>query len=192
NFGLNLEAVATGSAKVFLLFMKVRFNSESGCDHVVNSVSGIISSPNWPDRYPSKKACTWSMSTTPGHRIKLVCNYFCLYISINVRSSSLGRFCGTKKASVPLGVCCSGAPAAALGPLPVEAGVRGLPPPARGSSSPQCWPQSGWDGSSALDTLSCTVDRSQCPPAQVLGGPSSSPQCRSGRRCGHRAKTQAV
>lgn len=46
----------------------------AGCDHVVNSVSGTISSPNWPDKYPSKKACTWSLSTTPGHRIKLVCH----------------------------------------------------------------------------------------------------------------------
>lgn len=47
----------------------------AGCDHVVNSVSGTISSPNWPDRYPSKKACTWSLSTTPGHRIKIVCQW---------------------------------------------------------------------------------------------------------------------
>ncbi|TNM91924.1 hypothetical protein fugu_018936 [Takifugu bimaculatus] len=46
---------------------------EAGCDHVVNSVSGTISSPNWPDRYPSKKACTWVLSTTPGHRVRLVC-----------------------------------------------------------------------------------------------------------------------
>ena len=44
----------------------------AGCDHVLNSVSGTISSPNWPERYPSKTACTWSLSTTPGHRIKLV------------------------------------------------------------------------------------------------------------------------
>ncbi|XP_029024761.1 bone morphogenetic protein 1-like isoform X5 [Betta splendens] len=46
---------------------------EAGCDIVINSVSGVIRSPNWPDAYPSKKACTWSLSTTPGHRIKLVC-----------------------------------------------------------------------------------------------------------------------
>ncbi|XP_055081696.1 bone morphogenetic protein 1-like isoform X1 [Periophthalmus magnuspinnatus] len=85
---------------------------EAGCDHVVNSVSGIISSPNWPDRYPSKKACTWSMSTTPGHRIKLIFNeidmeshlecaydHLEIYDGRDVRSSSLGRFCGTKKPS---------------------------------------------------------------------------------------------
>lgn len=52
----------------------------AGCDHVLNSVSGTISSPNWPERYPSKTACTWSLSTTPGHRIKLVCR-LCLIVS---------------------------------------------------------------------------------------------------------------
>lgn len=44
----------------------------AGCDHKVTSVSGTITSPNWPDKYPSKKECTWAISTTPGHRIKLV------------------------------------------------------------------------------------------------------------------------
>uniref|UniRef100_A0A8D3CPG2 Metalloendopeptidase n=1 Tax=Scophthalmus maximus TaxID=52904 RepID=A0A8D3CPG2_SCOMX len=83
---------------------------EAGCDHVVNSVSGIISSPNWPDKYPSKKACTWSLTTTPGHRIKLVFNeidmeahlecaydHLEIYDGRDVRAQSLGRFCGTKK-----------------------------------------------------------------------------------------------
>nr|XP_046231199.1 bone morphogenetic protein 1-like isoform X2 [Scatophagus argus] len=85
---------------------------EAGCDHVINSVSGTISSPNWPDRYPSKKACTWSLSTTPGHRIKLAFNEIdmeahleCAYDHLEIydgqdmRVPSLGRFCGTKKPS---------------------------------------------------------------------------------------------
>ncbi|KAG7512160.1 bone morphogenetic protein 1-like isoform X1 [Solea senegalensis] len=83
---------------------------EAGCDHVVNSVSGVISSPNWPDKYPSKKACTWSLSTTPGHRIKLVFNEVdmeahleCAYDHLEIydgqdaRAPSFGRFCGSKK-----------------------------------------------------------------------------------------------
>ncbi|KAM7392945.1 hypothetical protein PAMA_007861 [Pampus argenteus] len=85
---------------------------EAGCDHMVNSVSGTISSPNWPDKYPSKKACTWSLSATPGHRIKLVFNEIdmeahleCAYDHLEIfdgqdaRAPSLGRFCGTKKPS---------------------------------------------------------------------------------------------
>ncbi|XP_076614626.1 bone morphogenetic protein 1-like [Chaetodon auriga] len=85
---------------------------EAGCDHAINSVSGTISSPNWPDRYPSKKACTWSLSMTPGHRIKLVFNEIdmeahleCAYDHLEIfdgrdmRVPTLGRFCGTKKPS---------------------------------------------------------------------------------------------
>uniref|UniRef100_A0A8C3G5H6 Metalloendopeptidase n=1 Tax=Cyclopterus lumpus TaxID=8103 RepID=A0A8C3G5H6_CYCLU len=85
---------------------------EAGCDHAVNTVSGTMSSPNWPDKYPSKKACTWSLSTTPGHRIKLVFNEIdmeahleCTYDHLEIfdgrdsRAPSLGLFCGTKKPS---------------------------------------------------------------------------------------------
>ncbi|XP_036384495.1 bone morphogenetic protein 1-like isoform X1 [Megalops cyprinoides] len=85
---------------------------EAGCDHVVNTASGTITSPNWPDKYPSKKACTWALSTTPGHRIKLAFNEIdmeahleCAYDHIEIfdgrddTAPSLGRFCGTKKPS---------------------------------------------------------------------------------------------
>lgn len=44
----------------------------AGCNHKVTSTSGTITSPNWPDKYPSKKECTWAISTTAGHRVKLV------------------------------------------------------------------------------------------------------------------------
>uniref|UniRef100_A0A671V8B6 Metalloendopeptidase n=1 Tax=Sparus aurata TaxID=8175 RepID=A0A671V8B6_SPAAU len=83
---------------------------EAGCDHTVNSVSGTITSPNWPDKYPSKKACTWALTTTPGHRIKIAFNEIdmeahleCAYDHIEIydgrdgKAPSMGRFCGTKK-----------------------------------------------------------------------------------------------
>ncbi|CAL1569474.1 unnamed protein product [Knipowitschia caucasica] len=85
---------------------------EAGCDLVVTSASGVIRSPNWPDKYPSKKVCTWSLSTTPGHRIKLIFSEIdmeshleCAYDHLEVydgkdqRAQSLGRFCGSKKPS---------------------------------------------------------------------------------------------
>ncbi|KAA0704371.1 Bone morphogenetic protein 1 [Triplophysa tibetana] len=85
---------------------------EVGCDQVITSVSGVITSPNWPDKYPSKKTCTWTLSTTPGHRIKLAfveiameaheeCAYDHLEIhdGLNGKAPSLGRFCGSKKPS---------------------------------------------------------------------------------------------
>ncbi|KAJ7428185.1 bone morphogenetic protein 1 [Pitangus sulphuratus] len=83
---------------------------EAGCDHKVTSVSGTITSPNWPDKYPSKKECTWAISTTPGHRIKLTfseldveaqqeCAYDHLeiYDGKDAKAPALGRFCGAKE-----------------------------------------------------------------------------------------------
>uniref|UniRef100_A0A8C5RZR5 CUB domain-containing protein n=1 Tax=Laticauda laticaudata TaxID=8630 RepID=A0A8C5RZR5_LATLA len=70
----------------------------------------LESIPNWPDKYPSKKECTWAITTTPGHRIKLVkyqeedskiteCTYdhVEVYNGRDAKASVLGRFCGTKE-----------------------------------------------------------------------------------------------
>lgn len=45
---------------------------EGGCKHEISKPRGNISSPNYPDFYPSKRDCVWHFITTPGHRIKLV------------------------------------------------------------------------------------------------------------------------
>uniref|UniRef100_A0A8C9FF49 Metalloendopeptidase n=1 Tax=Pavo cristatus TaxID=9049 RepID=A0A8C9FF49_PAVCR len=45
---------------------------EAECEQKIHSPSGIITSPNWPDKYPSRKECTWEISATPGQRVKLV------------------------------------------------------------------------------------------------------------------------
>lgn len=45
---------------------------EGGCKHEVVAPTGTVSSPNYPDTYPSRKDCVWHFTTTPGHRIKLV------------------------------------------------------------------------------------------------------------------------
>ncbi|XP_067828863.1 tolloid-like protein 2 isoform X2 [Heptranchias perlo] len=83
---------------------------EAGCEHKTNSAEGVITSPNWPDKYPSRKECTWGISATPGHRVKLAFNEFeieqhqeCVYDHLEVydgpneKSSILGRYCGSRK-----------------------------------------------------------------------------------------------
>ncbi|XP_068544100.1 tolloid-like protein 2 isoform X6 [Anas acuta] len=45
---------------------------EAGCEHKLSSAEGMMSSPNWPDKYPSRKECTWNISATSGHRVKVV------------------------------------------------------------------------------------------------------------------------
>jgi len=82
---------------------------EGSCTHHVNSNSGDIFSPNWPDSYPSKKDCAWLFTTTPGHRIKLAftdfdlephqeCAYdhIQLYDGASLESKTLGKYCGAK------------------------------------------------------------------------------------------------
>ncbi|KAH3862569.1 hypothetical protein DPMN_025538 [Dreissena polymorpha] len=82
---------------------------EGGCQHEISSPVGEISSPNWPDFYPSRKDCVWHFSTVNGHRIKVVFQNFeleqhqeCTYDHIEIfdgannYANSLGRFCGVK------------------------------------------------------------------------------------------------
>uniref|UniRef100_A0A8C3KEW4 Metalloendopeptidase n=1 Tax=Calidris pygmaea TaxID=425635 RepID=A0A8C3KEW4_9CHAR len=83
---------------------------EAGCEHKLSAAEGTMSSPNWPDKYPSRKECTWDISATPGHRVKVTFNEFeieqhqeCAYDHLemydgpNSKSPVLGRFCGSKK-----------------------------------------------------------------------------------------------
>ncbi|XP_053307274.1 tolloid-like protein 2 [Spea bombifrons] len=82
---------------------------EAGCEHKLLSAEGTISSPNWPDKYPSRKECTWDITATAGHRVKLVFNDFeieqhqeCAYDHLEMYDGPsskfpiLGRFCGSK------------------------------------------------------------------------------------------------
>ncbi|KAI1887747.1 hypothetical protein AGOR_G00193540 [Albula goreensis] len=82
---------------------------EAECEHKIHSSSGTISSPNWPDKYPSRKECTWDITATPGHRVKISFNEFeieqhqeCAYDHLEAfdgdsdKSAILGRLCGSK------------------------------------------------------------------------------------------------
>ncbi|KAM6346195.1 tolloid-like protein 1 isoform 1-T1 [Podargus strigoides] len=82
---------------------------EAECEQKIHSPNGIITSPNWPDKYPSRKECTWEISATSGQRVKLTFNEFeieqhqeCAYDHLEVfdgeseKSPILGRLCGNK------------------------------------------------------------------------------------------------
>uniref|UniRef100_A0A6I8N3E4 Metalloendopeptidase n=1 Tax=Ornithorhynchus anatinus TaxID=9258 RepID=A0A6I8N3E4_ORNAN len=80
---------------------------EAGCEHKVSSAEGTMASPNWPDKYPSRKECTWNISATPGHRTfsefeieqhqECAYDHLEIYDGPNSKSPVLGRFCGTKR-----------------------------------------------------------------------------------------------
>ncbi|XP_014300153.1 bone morphogenetic protein 1 [Microplitis demolitor] len=82
---------------------------EGGCKYEIVNPVGSITSPNYPDYYPSRRDCVWHFTTTPGHRIKLMfkvfemeshqeCayDYIAIYDGDSSDSHTLGRFCGTK------------------------------------------------------------------------------------------------
>lgn len=53
------------------------------CEQKIHSPNGIITSPNWPDKYPSRKECTWEISATPGQRVKLVSFYLPVFLLLS-------------------------------------------------------------------------------------------------------------
>uniref|UniRef100_A0A087XPJ8 Metalloendopeptidase n=1 Tax=Poecilia formosa TaxID=48698 RepID=A0A087XPJ8_POEFO len=82
---------------------------EAECEHKIHSPSGTLSSPNWPDKYPSRKECTWDITATPGHRVKIAFSEFeieqhqeCAYDHLEAfdgdsdAAAILGRLCGNK------------------------------------------------------------------------------------------------
>uniref|UniRef100_A0A8C4QUT2 Metalloendopeptidase n=1 Tax=Eptatretus burgeri TaxID=7764 RepID=A0A8C4QUT2_EPTBU len=82
---------------------------EAGCRQSVDNIQGTITSPNWPQRYPSRKECTWKITAPPGHHVHLVFNEFelepheeCNYDHVEVYDGKdveeplLGRYCGAR------------------------------------------------------------------------------------------------
>ncbi|KAL1117925.1 hypothetical protein AAG570_004238 [Ranatra chinensis] len=82
---------------------------EGSCKYELTAPSGVVTSPNHPEHYPSRKDCVWHFTTTPGHRIKLMftnfelephqeCTYdhIAIYDGDSADSPSLGKFCGSK------------------------------------------------------------------------------------------------
>ncbi|KRT83831.1 EGF-like domain containing protein, partial [Oryctes borbonicus] len=93
----------------FTLHENQRDCKEGGCKYEISAPYGIISSPNYPDYYPSRKDCVWHFTTTPGHRIKIMflsfemephqeCSYdhIAFYDGDSPEANMLGRFCGSK------------------------------------------------------------------------------------------------
>ncbi|KJH43150.1 CUB domain protein [Dictyocaulus viviparus] len=80
---------------------------EGACFFELNSPTGKISSPNYPNNYPNNQNCTWHFVTTPGHRLTLTFSSFrieehsqCKYDSASIYDGGdtnallVGTFCG--------------------------------------------------------------------------------------------------
>ncbi|XP_065171165.1 protein tolkin-like [Atheta coriaria] len=104
-----LGSYQCGCHNGFVLHENKKDCKEGGCKYEVTNHYGNITSPNYPDFYPSRKDCVWKFSTTPGHRIKIQffrfemephqeCSYdhIVFYDGDSPEANTLGRFCGSK------------------------------------------------------------------------------------------------
>ncbi|KAK4882987.1 hypothetical protein RN001_006306 [Aquatica leii] len=89
-------------------------NCEDACGGVIDSSNGTITSPSFPDYYPSNKDCVWEIIALPKYRITLNFTHFdlegnnihqqqCEYDKLEIHSKAgdnvfnkHGSFCGTK------------------------------------------------------------------------------------------------
>ena len=79
---------------------------KSARSYTVNTSSGIITSPNYPNMIPLNAECVWKIVVADGKRVKFVINtldLWCDYAFLELRdgpgstSSSLGQYCGVSQ-----------------------------------------------------------------------------------------------
>ncbi|PSN46655.1 Tolloid-like protein 1 [Blattella germanica] len=68
---------------------------EGGCKYEITAPSGTISSPNYPDYYPSRKDCIFNEFELEPHQ-ECAYDHIVIYDGDSPESHTLGRFCGSK------------------------------------------------------------------------------------------------
>ncbi|KAG8041034.1 hypothetical protein G9C98_002022, partial [Cotesia typhae] len=68
---------------------------EGGCKYEILSPVGTITSPNYPDYYPSRRDCIFKVFEMESHQ-ECAYDYIAIYDGDSPDSHTLGRFCGTK------------------------------------------------------------------------------------------------
>uniref|UniRef100_A0A673AMU3 Cubilin n=1 Tax=Sphaeramia orbicularis TaxID=375764 RepID=A0A673AMU3_9TELE len=83
--------------------------SVEACGGALNSPTGTISSPNYPNLYPHSRVCRWEVTVSPGRRVTLTINdlrlegsgtscafdYVDVFNGLAADAPHLQRFCGT-------------------------------------------------------------------------------------------------
>ncbi|KAE9417169.1 hypothetical protein Angca_010265, partial [Angiostrongylus cantonensis] len=83
---------------------------EGGCFFELNSPSGKVSTPNYPNSYPVNQNCTWHFITTPGHRLMLSFSSFQIEEHSQCKYDSVSIFDGGDSNAPPIGIFCGVVP----------------------------------------------------------------------------------
>ncbi|PIK43871.1 bone morphogenic protein 1 [Apostichopus japonicus] len=105
NSPVRYHSVSPGIPRFLTIQSPQEFPSK--CQKEITDVSGVITSPNFPDNYPKRKQCSWHIIATPGHRVELDFDEFdleahqeCAYDHVRIYDGDsderlgLGTFCG--------------------------------------------------------------------------------------------------
>jgi hypothetical protein len=76
---------------------KIRIEATKSCD-AIQTGSGAISSPGWPENYDNNEECKYALSAEPGKIIKIIFDQFDVEKSVDCLHNSLTimgrRYCG--------------------------------------------------------------------------------------------------
>ncbi|KAG9476560.1 hypothetical protein GDO78_003221 [Eleutherodactylus coqui] len=78
----------------------------TGCGGIQSGVSGVVESPNFPDKYPAFSHCAWLLEAPEGHIITLSFAYFHLEDHAVCRRDSLTLVNGASRGSPTIGQYC--------------------------------------------------------------------------------------
>ena len=87
-----------------MIFLENRFLS--GCDRYLATPTGDIMSPNYPDNYPHRANCKYTIAIASGLQIALVFQDFAIENHASCRYDNLKIFDGANNTSPLLGTFC--------------------------------------------------------------------------------------
>ncbi|XP_030644095.1 ovochymase-2 [Chanos chanos] len=106
SFSSNNRVVDTGFHAVWKAVDPAHIETVAGCGGQFSSQQGELTSPNWPNDYPSQAVCTWHVSVPSATQLHLTFTHFevqavnmlgeCVdYVEVfDATGKSHGRFCG--------------------------------------------------------------------------------------------------
>ncbi|KAK3802337.1 hypothetical protein RRG08_010589, partial [Elysia crispata] len=92
--------------KLFVFILILGMSVVAGCGQALSGNNGTIQSPNYPNSYPNRARCVWTITTDPGTQVTLTFSAFDLERAYNCRYDSLFIYDGNSRGASRLGRLC--------------------------------------------------------------------------------------